>query len=307
VNDLGNPPLTWASRYQLYAAVDTFTFAPKREWSPGTVNFGTDVMYWQSFHGYNLTAWENVTIKLPSGVALGYTPYKGTTGLINTAKADELTSNSVWGELVLGHGYPSWLYSSSAQGGKYSYNNVTKTIRMQGPLTINNVPNPTPGYPRLNETGCPDFVFAVSKVSYYDVEITTPGPYNAGVPYTLRVTAKNISDIAVVNWNGTVNLATNNIGSTWGANGSSHDFSLAPNAGVWWTTITFGTPNKVNTYVNATDSRFPLDVFWAGPNQNVIGGSISIGVLVPEFPTVLIPVMGMAAAVVVIAHRRKKT
>jgi hypothetical protein len=299
-------PTTWTSRYNLYQATSTANFPPKMEWSPGTVNYGTNVMFWQSFHGYNVSAWDNVTIKLPSAGVLGYNPYRGALDTINDAKVIELNSNMVWGELVLGHGYPSWLYSSSASGGKYTYNNVTKTIRMQGPLTINDVPNPVPGFPRRNATSSPDFVFAVSKVSYYDVEITTPGPYNAGIQYTLRVTAKNISGNAVTDWNGTVNLATNNLLSTWGANGSSHTF-VAPNNGVWWTTITFGTPNKVNTYVNATDSRFALDVFWAGPNQNVNGGSISIGTLIPEFPTLLIPVMGMAAAVVVVARRRKKT
>ncbi len=322
-NDAQNKPTTWASRYQLYGASSTAVFPPKREFTPLSLMYNQDVMMYRPYGGYNLTPFQNLTIKLPSQSqsVIGYNTYNPAAPVfddhLDTVKGLELNSSAITvnGELVLGHGYPSLLYSKKVTSaptgpgtlpGTYTYDNVTKTIRVTGPFIFNSVPNPVPGYPRLNETGSPSWIFAVSKVSYYDVEITTAGPnYNAGQWYTLRVTAKDGAGSAVTNWNGTVNLFTNNLGTTWGANGSSHTY-VTPNAGVWWTTVNFGQV-KSNTYINATDSMFPIDVFWAGPNQAVSGGSINVTTLIPEFPTLLIPVMGMAAVVAVLARRRKKS
>ena len=311
-NSAGHTPAGWPSRYginpnggQYYEKLNNPVYLPRKmEWGPGTDLYGTQVMYWQAPQGFNLTDRERVVIKLPTLPILGYNPFRGTFTWGDlpgqgAAVVANLSASASWGELVLGHGYPASLYSSTY------YNNVTKSIVLKGPLTLNNNPNENPVYPAINETGCPDFVFGVSRVSYYKVEVTVPGPYNAGVSYTLRVTARNLTGNTVTNWNGTVNLFTNNVGSTFGANGSSHVYTPANN-GVWFTTIVFNTPSKPNTFVNATDSHFPLDVFWAGPNQAAGGGSISIGVLIPEFPTLLIPVIGISATVAVIARRRKK-
>jgi hypothetical protein len=282
MNTAANPASTWASRYAPFGPA---TNRPqKMEWSPGTVNYQSRVMYWQAPQGFNLTANEKVVVQLPNGLpGIGVTPYKGAADTINQAKATEIRTNSFWGEVVLGHGYPSWLYSSTY------YNGVTKTITLQGPLTLNNDPNENPTYPNKNETGTPDFVFAVSKVSSYLVEMVNPqATYTTATSYDVRVTAKNFTGVTVTTWNGTVNLASNNAGTVFGS--SSHTF-VPGDSGVWTTTVVFG-EGRSNTYINATDSSFPLDVNGACGPLNVL--------LIPEFGMLVLPIMGAAAIVAVV-------
>lgn len=282
MNTAANPASTWASRYAPFGPA---TNRPqKMELSPGTVNYGTRVMYWQAPQGFNLTANEKVVIKLPNGLpGVGVTPYIGASDVIDEAKAAEIRTNSFWGEVILGHGYPSWLYSSTY------YNGVTKTLTLQGPLVLNNDPNENPTYPNKNETGSPDFVFAVSKVSYYQVEmVQNLASYTTTTTYNVRVTAKNFTGVTVTNWNGTANLATNNAGTVFGS--SSHLF-VPGDSGVWTTTVVFGSGNS-NTYINATDSSFPLDVNGACGPLNVL--------VIPEFGLLVLPIMGLAAIVAVV-------
>lgn len=289
-NTLTNPPASWASRYQLYGL--SGTRPQKMEWSPGTVNFGTRVMYWQVPQGFNLTANEKVVVQLPSGKpGMGINLYTGASDVIDQTKAAEIRSNSFWGEVVLGHGYPSLLYSSTY------YNHATKTLTLQGPLILNSDPNENPPLTptRWNETGSPDFVFAVSKVSTYLVEmVENQATYDTTITYNVRVTAKNYTGVTVTTWNGTVNLATNNAGTVFGA--SSHTYVPGDN-GVWQTTVVFG-EGRSNTYINATDGWFPLDVTGSAGPLNVV--------VIPEFPMLVLPVMGAAALIVFFRKAAKK-
>jgi hypothetical protein len=286
LNTLANPASTWASRYQQYGlGPNTNPARPQKlEWSPGTVNFGTRVMYWQPPQGFDLSLNEKIVIQLPDGKpGLGVNLYVGTSDVINQAKAAEIRANSFWGEVVLGHGYPSWLYSPTY------YNGATKTMTLQGPLALNAVPNLNPLWLTKNETGSPDFVFAVSKVSSYLVEMVNPqATYTTATSYDVRVTAKNFTGVTVTDWNGTVNLASNNAGTVFGS--SSHTF-VPGDSGVWTTTVVFG-EGRSNTYINATDSSFPLDVNGACGPLNVL--------LIPEFGMLVLPIMGAAAIVAVV-------
>jgi hypothetical protein len=68
------------------------------------------------------------------------------------------------------------------------------------------------------------------------------------------------------------------------------------NNGVFETTVTFGSLG--NFYVNATDANYTSDGK-ASITVNVIA-------LIPEFPTLLIPVMGSAALLVVLKAKRRR-
>lgn len=301
LNDaLKHPATSWSSRYTLYGVNGVGTDHPaKIEWSPGTTMYGQRVMYWQGFLGFNLIVGEKLTVKLGNSAAIGYNPYSGTSDVFedNVAKMAEITSHAVWGELVLGNGYPN---SGTYNLSNY-YDHATKTVTMVGPLLVNSDPNENLLLGNRNETGCPDFIFGVSKVSNYLVEVVGASPpYTAGVPYTLRITAKNLSDSTVTSWNGTVQLVSNNPSTTFGA--SSHLFTGSGGGndnGVWTTTVTFGS-GKSNSYVNATDGWYPIDV-------NGFGGAWQVDPVIPEFSLMLMPVFaGVMIAVISISRRRRK-
>ena len=280
----------WDSRYNDYHAVkNPSSYKPSvREWTPGTTQYGQLVRYWQPPQGHDLPDGEKIVIQLGNSPAIGYEPYVGASDVIDQAKADELTSHSYWGELVLGNCYPSTIADY--------YDAESKTITLEGPLDLPDPPDnedPT-SYPDCNASGSPQYVFAVSNVSYYQVEMLDTGPYAPGISYDLRVTAKNLTDVTVTGWNGTVTLTSNNPGTTFG--GPSHEFCPGIDFGVWETTVTFGSPSD-NTYINATDTWFPLDV---------TGGLEpgDIGTIIPEFSMILLPVIGMAV-IVILARRRR--
>jgi hypothetical protein len=278
----------WPSHYEDYCSDDPSgpgdDYIPATtEWSPGTVFYGQEVRYWQPPEGYDLADGEKIVIELGSNPTIGYEPYVGTSDTIDAAKSSELNGTAYWGELVLGTTcYPSTIPSY--------YDPDTKTITIEGPVDFD-APPANPTYPDLNLSGSPQFVFGVSKVSTYELEILESGPYSPGVDYTLRVTAKNLTDAVVTDWNGTVTLSSNNA-----AFGSSSHLYVPGDNGVWDTTVTFSAPSD-HTYINATDDWYPLDV---------TGGLTpgDIGDVIPEFSTVLLPVIGVAL-VVFMARRRK--
>lgn len=290
-NTLAHSAASWDSRYQDYDSKKApSTYRPAvREWTPGTTQYGELVRYWQPPEGHDIPEGEKLIIELGSNPTIGYEPYVGASDTIDAAKAAELTAHAFWGELVLGNCYPSTIANY--------YDPATKTITMEGPIDLPDAPaNEDPAsYPLCNASGSPQFVFAVSNVSYYQVEMLDAGPYSPGVPYSLRVTAKNLTDVTVTGWNGTVTLSSNNPGTVYGA--SSHEFVPSTDNGVWETTVTFGVPSS-NTYINGTDDWFPLDV---------TGGLTpgDIGTVIPEFSMIVLPVIGMAV-IVVLARRRKE-
>jgi hypothetical protein len=244
VNTLTNPASSWASRYQKYGSTTSIKPA-KMEWSPGTVNYGTRVMYWQPPLGYNLTAGEKLVISLGNQPTIGYKPYKGVSDVINTAKAAEVTANSYWGELVLGSCYPALVAGN--------YNHATKTITLVGPLTLNADPQENPTYKYLNESGSPSFIFNVAKVSNYELEMVEAGPYVAGVDYHVKVTAKNLTGVLVQDWNGTVDMSGS--GLVFGS--ASHTYAPAE-LGVWQTTVKASSAGTKT--ITATDRNYKWDV-----------------------------------------------
>lgn len=285
-NDYNDLDGIWLSRFTPYMSFRGYT-PLRNQWEPGTNNIGTGVAFWQTPELWNLASGEKLVLKLGNSPHMGYIPYKGSVSDIfpkngggNDAKATEMNTHQMWGELVLGKGLnPSSLYSATY------YNHATKTLTISGPTTFTGVPEA--GFPGLYAQGTPGIYMDVSKVSKYALSIQGGNPTAPGV-YTLIVTAKNFTDVTVTNWNGTVNLAVT--GAALGS--STHTFVPADN-GVWTTTLTISVAGHVE--VSSADSVFSLDVV------DLLALDI-----IPEFPTLLLPVMGAAAMVVVLIRRRDK-
>jgi hypothetical protein len=244
----------WESRFTPYMAYRGYT--PMRTmWEPGTIaSYGVLCAYVNAPHVWNLAAGESLIVKLPTQQTMGYMPYKGTVidtfpkqGGGNDAKAVEMATHEQWGELVLGTGtFPTSIYSASY------YNPTTKTLTFNGPTNWDRNANKN-GYPEINETGSPMFMFDISPVSEYNLSLPIMAYYSIGVPYTLTVTARDLAG-ATVATNFTVNLV-GSAGVTLGA--TSHLFTPG-DAGVWTTTVTFTAAGKQT--ISAADSRFSLDV-----------------------------------------------
>ncbi len=291
-------PPGWVSRYNDYDAY-ALTYRPGKEmWAPGSNYYGTldthtgantvqGVAYWVTPRAWDLVAGEKIVVKLADRF-WAVKPYKGVAAEDfgkggSTTKKAEVLANGYWGEMVLGHSRDASLYSSTY------YDAATKTLTYTGPKTFTDDDNTQ--YPALEQTGTPAIVMAVSNVSHYVMRIVEPGPYYTGVTYTLEVTAKNYTDVTVTGWNGTVDLAVPGGGANLGA--ASLTYTPA-NGGVKTTTIEFTTVGSVT--LSATDRGFPLDI----TDQLVIPTEI------PEFPTLLIPVIGAVAVFIVLRRRDKK-
>ncbi len=287
----------WMSRYNPYSAY-ALTYRPgKYMLAPGsnyygtpdthdTVNTARGVAYWVTPRAWDLVAGEKMVVKLADAF-WAVQPYKGTAAEDfgkggSTLKKAEVLANGYWGEMVLGHGKDDTLYSASY------YDAATKTLTFTGPMNFADQTNTQ--YPSLQQTGSPLIITSVSRVSNYSMRIVESGPYWVGDTYTLEVTAKNFTGATVTGWNRTVSLQVTQGSAVLGS--SSLTFAPA-DAGVKTTTIQFTAEGTV--VVKSEDLGFPLDVF----------GEITIPVLIPEFPTLLIPVIGAVA--VFVALRRRKT
>jgi len=261
---------------------------------PGTTRYGTRVNYFAAPQTWDL-ANEKLIIVLPSSSMSvpGYVPYRGASDTLDQTKMDEYYAHQYWGEMVMGDGFPN----SGSTNLKNYYNPGTRTVTMVGPIDMPNNPNPV--VPNINETGSPLFMFDVAKVSTFNLAIpgySSPYPYGANLPLT--VTAKNNTGATVTDWNGTALLSnTAGIAATFGA--SNHVY--VPNAtgdnGVWTTTIRWNSGSGTST-VNASEQNRSLEV-----NSVTV---YTVNGLIPEFPTLLIPVIGAVALFVAFRRRDKK-
>jgi len=242
--------LGWISRYNPYDAYSLYYKPVKREYVPGTTTFGQDVAFWNTPMNWDLAAGETLVVELPYGPYLGYEPFKGivpdSLKIYGAQKVAELSGHQIWGELVLGNGFPAALRNSSM------YDDWTKTLTIVGPYDFPR--NPDSMFPFLNETGSPSIMLSVSKVSEYNMSLVEPGPYLPGQDYTISVRAMNVTGDLVPDWNGTVDLAAtvNVILSE-----NSHTFA-SDDHGIWNTTVHIMEGGGFTLW--ATDTWFPLDV-----------------------------------------------
>ena len=274
----------WLSRYNPYMA--TKTYKPTyMTWSPGTTAYGTGTAYWFPPMNWNLLANEKIVIKLPteSRSTAGYTPYVNTLpqDTLTAAKLVELNNHIMWGEIGLGNCTPNSLRSATY------YNHATKTLTLTGPMTF--ARNPNSAFPLLNATGSPSFSFDVMRVSNY---VLTPGSLLPGTS-TLRVTAYNNTGWIVTNWNGTVNLTTASAGINFGGKSWVLVKFSAAGGGNATTSMTVTTAGSKT--ITSTDWNNSLDII-----------NTTTFTVIGEFPTLLIPVIGIIAAVVITVGRRDK-
>ena len=260
-----------------------------RCWTPGQEFYGQEVHFWVSPMNWNLDPYESLSIKLPVNRP-GWVeqPYWGNNFTLPGNSALEQASNGYWGEWVLGHGRPTAEIYKLA-----NYTPATKTLFWQGPKTFARWPDEgtAPTYPAtVNEYGTPFVVMDISRVSQYKLTLKdNPSPIYAGQQYVLQVQPLNFTGVQAYS-NQTVGLPAV-AGVTYGA--TTHKFVW--NETIWNTTVTFSNPSQ--TYnLKSNDTYFFLDI------DNTY--AFVVGALIPEFPTLLIPVIG-AAAIFVVLRRRK--
>jgi hypothetical protein len=281
----GAPP-KWTSRYNQYYATK-ISKPTYMTFTPGTLTYGLGCAFWYPPMNWNLTNNQRIVLKLPSDTTsmLGYVPYRGTgpSDKLVAGKLVELQSHTVWGEIGLGSTVPASLRSNTY------YDPTTKTLTLQGPMNFppNRMASP---FTRLNATGSPSFIFDLMRVSTYDV--TLPTMDHLGT-YTATITAKNITGVTVTDWNGTVTLSTPSAGINFGGSSSVViHFTPAMN-GVATTPVTVTTlGSKV---IQSVDFNNSLDI----NDQKTF-------TVTPEFPTLMIPVIGIMAAVVIVLGRKDK-
>jgi hypothetical protein len=283
----GNKPTheSYPSPYNPYDPDETDLV--HKSWSPGTTNYGKDVSYYLAPLEWDLAEGEKIIIELPPEDldVIAYEPYVGASDTLNEAKLTDYYDHSYWGTLAVGNGWP---YEGPTNLKNY-YDEETRTLTLEGPIDFPR--NELTGYPGLLDCGSPSFFFDVSNVSTYELSIVEPDPYLPGVDYTLTVTAKNNSG-NVIRCNNTIDLSSDDLGAVFGS--ATHTFDFSEN-GVWSTTVRL---SEVGSWTIAVDDRY-----YAPDVDGCLGVTA-----IPEFGMILIPVVGVAAMMLLMrsARRRKK-
>ncbi|MDH4123816.1 MAG: hypothetical protein OEV21_07035, partial [Thermoplasmata archaeon] len=256
---------------------------------PWTTTFaGPKVSYWIAPLEMDLIDYESIIVKLPTTDVLGIKPGKGSSNLLDAAKYTELTNNLYWGRMALSAA--NYADSQIASG----YNPATKTLSLVGPIDFANSTSQGTG---ILDYGIPSLLFDVQMVTSYDVQVT--GAHMTTVADTVTVTAKNGTGATVTGWNGTVYLSCTDPGALLGS--ASHPYVPASDNGVWSTTVTWA--NAGIQYVNASDMWFsPTNV-----PEPVVGlsGPIPVNVI-PEFGTLMVPIIGAFAIFLVFRLRKRR-
>jgi len=262
-------------------------------WVPAQEFYGADVHFWSTPMAWNLTADESLSIQLPvNKPGWGIKPYRSTNFTLPGNSALEQNANGYWGEWVLGHGRPvADVYTLT------NYTPSTKTLFWQGPKNFATWPDQgTPSYPNspynVLEAGTPLVMMDISRVSQYKLTLQgNPSPIYSGQQYVLQVQPLNFTGAQAYS-NQTVGLpAIADV--TYGA--TTHTFAW--NETIWNTTVTFSVSTKTYNLVS-NDTYFFLDI--TDTYSFIVNGPNPI----PEFPTLLIPVIGAAALVVVLRKRK---
>lgn len=262
--------------------------------SPGTTHYDKNVSYWITPVARNLSQYETVIVSLDTygRDVIGIKPYRAANDNLVTKKA-ELRGNFTWGRLSLGDGnFPRTEIRNA-------YDKQAKEIRLVGPMDMSLAFNTDYWFDsvvmgdRMLTHGAPMFILDVVPVDHYDVEVT--GPHMIGTMDQVRVIAKNATGHTVTSWNGTVNLDCTDADGVLDA--TSHAYDPSKNGGIWITNVTWG--SAAGTYwVNATDATWTLDILGTS-------GPIPV-ILVPEFATLIIPIVGIMAIFLVMRARKKE-
>jgi hypothetical protein len=333
-NDFAAPQTTYPSPFDKYAMGGGNDIASGDQtksymWrGAGSVRFGMNAsVCLVTPQIRNLTAYEAIIVDLNilsspwlaglktkfGGGAVAMTPYLATTMTINPGKIAELTGHLYMGTVKLGKAnYPG---AAILNG----YNPVTKILNLSGGTTGMAMPHvfnvdywggntrtPNEIYIRSQ----PQIQIDVSPVDHYTVTVQ-PGPYVAGQNYWVKVVGVNATGWVPKEYSGlligneTIRFTTNNPGTLWNQGNGSTAKTFTLVNGTVWNTVRFGTA-KANTYVNVTGQWFNYTVGGGALTQSTIGSSGLLSVLIPEFATVLIPIVGMMAIFFVFRIRKRK-
>jgi hypothetical protein len=267
-------------------------------------------------------------------------PYQGTTATVGAPMTAKYTRYLYWGTVKLGQGS----YPQTQMLGMY--NAATKILNLSGGvtgLTFGNVFNQdywggnTGQTSRVYTRALPFLQLDVVAVDHYHVDVDArmdgssgTAPYMWNTNYVVKVTPHNASTTLYSggaiprNMNGrlivneTVTLSSNNPGVTWPTglpapaigNGTSVTFNNATNpGGKAFTVVRFGGADD-NSFVNVTNAQFGFSV--GGLNgapvmTQAMTGSVGLFVvLIPEFATVLIPIVGVMAMFFIFRTRKRK-
>ena len=268
------------------------------------------------------------------GMTLGMVPHVGTSMQTTAGKITELNGLTYWGIAKLGKGtYPT---TASLAG----YNPVTKILNLSGGTTGMVMPlvyntdywGGDAGQQRVYTKSVPSFQVDIDPVDHWDVQIG-PGapPRLTATNYWVKVTAHNASTpaypggtipmvlggqaaltaVGVANLvNETVRISTaNNAGTTYPtgqappATGNGSSIMVTSTS---WTLVRFGSVSTT-TYLNATGQWFNWTVGGGSLTQASKGsvGPFTVNI-VPEFATILIPIVGIMAMFFVFRGRKKK-
>jgi len=244
----------WVSQFDNYA---WYYYGPYYKptricWNPGQEEYGSEVHYWQTPRTWDLASDETLVIKLPSDrQGWGIEPYHSSNHTIPGSAIGEMDSNAVNGEWVLGHGWPSTLYSRTY------YDPATKTITIPGGSSWEPKLNHDPAYRGLltgevYEQGSPTFMLDISRVSHYSMAVVGSTQLIPGETYSLQITPLNLT-MGQVACNQTVTLPAV-AGVNYGEN--SHTFLW--NESSWTTTIIFESEGSYDLV--SQDQYFYLDV-----------------------------------------------
>lgn len=258
--------------------------------SPGTMRYGQNVSYWIAPEVRNLSQYEKIIVSIDTNGrdVIGILPYVAANDVRDNIKMNDLMQNhTYWGRLKLGDGC---LPRTEIRNG---YDPEDKVITLEGPMeyTLTHGVDYWNDYAngRVYAYGVPLFIFNVVKVDYYDVVVA--GPHMVGLKDTVTITAKNASGATVTDWNGSISLDCNDSAAV--LDSSSHAFILANN-GQWQTNVTWGTAGVYT--INVTDDTY-LDISGAP--------STPVGVVIPEFPAILIPVVGTVGLLLLMRTRSR--
>jgi hypothetical protein len=322
------------SKYQEgVGAIDVYTLDQTKSmnWNgPGSENFNTNAsVCLVAPQVRNLTAYEAIIVDLNvldgtnhswlaykeakfGGQTMAMQPYKAAAGLVaGRTTTIEFNSKLYWGTVKLGKGcYPQ----AACLAG---YNSATKILNLSGGATGMAMPmvrntdywGGNPNQPSVIYTRSqPAIQLDVSAVHHYVVTLAS-GPYMTNTNYQVKAIPVNATGwiprannsaygVGAFIVNQTVLFSTNNAGSTF-PGGATQTFSIAGDGNIT-TTVRFATVSS-NTFVNATDQMFTYIAA-----ETPTGSAGPIVVMVPEFATVLIPIVGMMAIFFVFRSRKKK-
>jgi hypothetical protein len=254
------------------------------------------------------------------GQTLGMIPHVGTSMQTTAGKTTELNGLTYWGTVRLGKGsYPTTQVLAG-------YNAVTKKLNLSGGTTglamplVYNVDywGGDAGQNLVYTKSMPSIQLDVDPVDHWDVQVQPLATYMTLQNYWVKVTPHNASTTAYPGGavpallgtppagnpklvNETVKFSTNNAGTTWPGNGST---ILVTNTSSAWTTVKFGSVTD-HAFVNVTGQWFNWTVS-GSRTQATFGSAGPLIVVIPEFATVLIPIVGMMALFFVFRSRKRK-